>query len=141
MSFIEKAVDLKSCFDFDYSMTCVNQKMLHNKILNLIIKHLDKPISIRGIDNSMHNINEYVVISCFMKRKLSNDSNHLIKFIMKIYLIDDLKTNILININIIKLQKMNLLFVNNILIINVYRNLKISINTIIKANLNIRRTI
>ena len=141
MSFIKKVVDLKNYFDFDCSMTCVNRKMFHDKILNFIIKYLNKSISIRDIDNSVHNINKYIVISCFMKKKLSNDSNHLIKFIMKIHLIDDLKTNILIDIDVIKLQKMNLFFVNNTLIIDVCKNLKISIDMIIKTNLNIRRTI
>ena len=141
MSFSEKVIDLKNCFDFDCPITCVNQKMFHDKILNLIIKHLDKSISIRGIDNSMHKINEYAVIFCFIRKKLSNDSNHLTRFIMKIYLIDDFKINILIGTDVMKTQRMNLLFVNNILIIDVCKNLKVSIDTIIKANLNIRRTI
>ena len=115
--------------------------MLHDKISNLIIKHLNKLISIRDIDNSMHNINEHAVISYFMRKKLLNDLNHLIKFIIKIYLIDDFKINILIDINIIKLQRMNLLFINNILIIDVCKNLRISIDIIIKLNFNNRRTI
>ena len=141
MSFIEKVINLKNCFDFDCPMTCVNRKMFHDKISNLIIEHLNKSISIRDIDNSVHNISEYVVISFFIRKKLSNDLNHLIKFIMKIHLIDDFKTNILIDINVMKTQRMNLLFVNNILVIDACKNLRISIDTIIKANSNIRRTI
>ena len=111
--------------------------MFYDKISNLIIKHLNKSISIRDINKLMHNINEYVVISCFIRKKLSNDLNYLVKFIIKIYLIDNFKTNILIDINIMKLQKMNLLFINNILIIDACKNLKVSIDTIIKINLNI----
>ena len=141
MNFIEKIIDLKNCFNFDCSMTCEDRKMFRKRILNLIIKHLNKSIFVRDINNSMHNINEYVMIFYFMKEKLSNDSNHLIKFIMKIHLINDFKTNILIDINVIKSQKMNLLFVNNILIIDACKNLRILIDTIIKANLNIRRMI
>ena len=122
-------------------MTCGDRKTLHDKISNLIIKHLNKSIFIRGINNLMHNINKYVVIFCFMKGKLLDDSNHIIKLIMKILLIDNFKTNILINTDIMKSQKMNLFFVNNILVINVCQSLRISINTIIKANFNNRRII
>ena len=141
MNFTEKIINLKNYLDFDCSMTYENRKIFYDLISNLIIKHLNKSIFIRDISNSMHNINEYIVISCFMKKKLLNDSNHLIKFIMKIHLIDDFKTNILIDINIIKSHKMNLFFVDNILIIDVCKNLQISINIIIKSNFNNRRTI
>ena len=103
INFIKKVIDLKNYFDFDCSMICENRKMLRDKISNLIIKKLNKSIFIRDINNSVHNINKYVVISCFMKKKLLNDLNHLIKFIMKIHLIDDLKVNILINIDVMKL--------------------------------------
>ena len=88
MNFIEEIIDLKNYFNFDCSMTCENKKMFQNRISNLIIKHLNKLIFVRGINNLMYNINEYIVIFCFMKKKLLNDLNHLIKFIMKIYLID-----------------------------------------------------
>ena len=141
INFIKNVINLKNCLDFDCSMTCGDRKTLHDKISNLIIKHLNKSIFIRGINNLMHNINKYVVIFCFMKGKLLDDSNHIIKLIMKILLIDNFKTNILINTDIMKSQKMNLFFVNNILVINVCQSLRISINTIIKANFNNRRII
>ena len=141
MNFIEKIINLKNCFDFDCPMICENRKMFHDKISNLIIKQLDKSIFVRDINNSMHNINEYVVIFCFMKEKLSDDSNHLSKFIMKMHLINDFKINTLIDTNVMKSQKMNLFFVDNILIIDVCKNLQISIDTIIKSNFNNRRTI
>ena len=141
MKFIKNVIDLKDCLDFDCSMIYKNRKMLHDRISNLIIEQLNKSISVRDIENSIHNINEYVVIPCFIGKKLSNNSNHLIKFIMKIHLIDDFKANILISTDVMKSQKMNLFFVNNILIIDVCKNLKISIDTIVKTNFNNRRII
>ena len=141
INFIEKVIDLKDYFDFDCPMTCEDRKVFCERISNLIIKHLDKSIFVRDINNLMHNINEYVVIFCFIKKKLLNNSNHLIRFIIKIHLIDDFKANILININVMKSQKMNLLFVDNILIIDACKNLRISIDTIIKSNFNNRQTI
>ena len=141
MNFIKDVIDLRNYLDFNYSMICEDRKTLHDKISNLIIKHLNKSIFVRDINNSMHNINEYVVIFYFMEEKLLNDSNHIIKFIMKIHLIDNFKTNILIDTDVMKSQKMNLFFINNILIIDACQSLKISINIIIKANFNNRRII
>ena len=102
MNFIEKVINLKNYFDFDCSMTCEDRKMLRERISNLIIKYLNKSIFVRDINNSMHNINEYIVISCFIRKKLSNDSNHLTRLIIKMHLINNLKVNILINTNVMK---------------------------------------
>ena len=57
----------------------------------------------RDINNVIYKINEYVMINYFIKKVL-NKKKKIIKFLIKIHLIDDFKINVFINIDIIKSQ-------------------------------------
>ena len=61
--------------------------------------------------------------------------------IIKTHLIDNLKVNILINNNVLMLQKIKLDSINNKIIIDVYQNLVVKIKIVIKKDFEIRRAI
>ena len=100
-------------------------------------------ISIRDIDNIMHYIFDYVVISCYINDYLSNNNRMSItnKFDVEIHFVNDLKTNLLIDNDVFIAQRVKIdLITQNIQLSNC-QNLVVSIDTMIKKNSDFKRTI
>ena len=60
-------------------------------------------IIVRSIGSNRYFINKYILLPIFVPRK-RNGKNIIIKFIHEVYLVDNLKVKMLININIIGLK-------------------------------------
>jgi hypothetical protein len=84
-------------------------------------------IYLRGIGNDFHRINEYIIIF-FYVYKTVRESPYLAEIIAEIYVVDALKSKILITINVVDTEK---IFIN-------FRNRTFSINIIPKFSKNIR---
>ena len=140
LSFIKNLVNIEECFDVDCLMTIENRRVLKNNNSDLIIKRLSSSISIRDIENIIHHINQYAMIDFYMNDKV-NHINHIAKFSTEIHLVDDLKTNLLINTNVMKTQKTKLDLKKSILTIEFCKNLVTSIDTIARLVSNTKRII
>ena len=82
-------------------------------------------IKIKRINLNEYNINEYVVLRLYFTGK-----NQRIAVIEKeLYLIDDLRTNVLINTDIIDSEKIIINIYNAVAIIGVYNNIIIFLIT------------
>ena len=69
------------------------------------IKKILSYLRVKGLDSIMHNIDEYVLILMYLLG-LKRDNNKALTCIMReIYLINNLKINLLIRNNIIELKK------------------------------------
>lgn len=86
-------------------------------------------ISIRGLKFKIHHFDEYVIFIFYIKEMLLNDTRVFAKIIRKIYIIDDFKTNMLIEANILILKRIIIDFATQFIKINNYRNIIIFINS------------
>ena len=71
---------------------------LRKYILNLEVKSLSILILVREVSNKIISISEYIIVTIYIK-SLINKILRITYLIIKVYIINNLKTNILININ------------------------------------------
>ena len=74
-------------------------------------------IIIQSIESTRYLTDEYVILNFYIS-DLVNDQIKVIKIIMKVHLICNLKIKLFIDINILNLKKMNISFFQQILIID-----------------------
>ena len=84
----------------------------------------------RKIKKIIIKINEYVITQFYIDNIITNKKSIIAYVIVEIYLINDLKINMLIEINILKSQKIILNFEHNTLTINNCQNIKVAIDLI-----------
>ena len=74
-------------------------------------------ITIQSIESIRYSIDEYVILNFYIS-DLVNSQIKIIKIIMKVHFVHNLKAKFLININILNSEKMNISFFQQIFIIN-----------------------
>ena len=92
---------INNCLNIDCSFFEINRSKFNKHfIVDFTIKQLFSSLSIRNIDNIIHYINEYVVISLYVDDYTFNsiDEKRLImtKIQVEFHIVDDLKINIFI---------------------------------------------
>ena len=92
------------CLDIDCSMTITDKKIMQQYFSNSIIKQLSSSISMRNIDNIMHHIFDYVVLTLYLDDQLADKIAIIDKFQIEVHLIDDLKINIFIDNDVFTTQ-------------------------------------
>ena len=107
---------------------------------NMKIQQLTSSLSMKKINDKLIKFNNFVLIQLFI-----NDIDVVDKFIMtmitiEIYLIDDLKTNMFIDVDVFKSQKMILNFEHNTFIIN-NCNITTTINFVNREKSHVKRII
>ena len=70
-------------------------------ILEVEIKKIFLSILMRELKNRIVITNKYIILTLYINKILSEDVSKIIYFTIKVYLFNDLKTNILINNNTI----------------------------------------
>ena len=90
----------------------------------ILLKKIASLITIREIEINTYNTSEYIRLKIYLLEKNKNNIT-LIK--REFYVINNLTIKVLININIIKLEEIVIDIVRNLIIIDLYKNLKISI--------------
>lgn len=96
---------------------------------------------VRKVNNKIIKTSEYITINVYINDVNSNCNLAIVRFITKIYLINNLKINLFIEINMLKLQKIILNFDYYLVRINVCINFIVFINVINRTNLYIKRII
>ena len=81
-------------------------------LVNTQIKKITSKILIRGLRFKIYHFDEYIVLIFYMKSVLSNNTRVFIEIIKEIYIINNLKIEIFIEINILILERINIDFVN-----------------------------
>ncbi len=84
-----------------YLITLINIIYLKKVLLKVKIKKISLLILIYNINNRIIKIYKYIIIKIFII-KIINRKLIIVAIIIKIYLINNLKANLLINNNIIK---------------------------------------
>ena len=107
---------------------------------NIIVHKLSSILSIQKVENKILRIFEYVLAYMIFDEK--NISNKFVtdKILIEIHFVNDLKINLLIDIDVFKSQKISINFDNNIVYIKTYE-IKTLINSHIKKDSHIKRII
>jgi len=84
------------------------------------------------VNNKIIKINKYILINVYINNLDSNYNLVVARFIVEIYLIENLEINVLIEINMLNLQKINLDFNYYLVKIDACKDFTISINIINK---------
>ena len=71
-----------------------------SKIKKIIIK-----ILIRNLESKIYYFDKYIILIFYIKRNLSNNIRIFIEITREIYIVDNLKINILIDLNILILER------------------------------------
>ena len=131
------------CLNIDCSMIINDRQAFTRHVFNLKIKKLISSILIRNIDNIMHFIFEYIVINCYFDDYLSNNNRISItnKFDIEIHFVDDLKTNLLVDNDVLNAQNAKIDLITQIVHLNNCQNLVALIDIIIKKNSSLKRII
>ena len=127
-------------FDFNYNITLKDRAYLLKHVSNLKIKKIAFFISIRDVNNKIINIDEYIMITIYIK-EIVNDMKRSTCLTIKIYIINDLKTNILIKTNIITFQEMTINWKTRIIKLKRCQRLNISIDVVARTQSHFKRII
>lgn len=109
LSLIEKGPNHSKCLNTKAALIIMNKKFFLTQFKELIRTMITK-IIVRDIDSNKHWIKEYVISLIFFRR--TDDQSRQIKTCIrrKIYLINDLKINVLIKTNVLIFEKFILNF-------------------------------
>ena len=124
----EKIIDIY--LNIEYLVTLIDRVYLKKVLSNIQIKKILVSILVRDIENKIIYIDKYIQIKIFVSDNIDNKST-IEFFIMKVYIVDNLKANMLIKINNLKFQNIATNFNTTIAKIEAYKNLTIFINTYI----------
>ena len=74
-------------------------------------------IIVKDIESIKYSINEYVILNFYIS-DLINNQIEIIKITVKVHLVHNLKAKLLIEINILKSEKINISFFKQLLIVD-----------------------
>ena len=90
--------------NFECGVTLENRAYLRKQVLELEIKKITFFISIREVSNKIVQTNKYIIIIIYIIDTIF-DVTRIASLIIKVHLVDNLKVNILINIDTIISQE------------------------------------
>ena len=92
------------------------------------IKKIIASILIRGLRSKIHHFDEYVVLTFYMKEVLPDDHRVFAQIIRKIHIVDDLKIEMFIEIDILISKRIIINFIIQVIKIDNYRNMAVLMN-------------
>ena len=103
------------------TMFIIDRNFLYRKISTSIVKHIAQSIRVRNIDDSILSSFEYVILKISMKDHLADSIIEKIR--RQLYIVDELKANMLMRSNILDSEKMILNYNKKLLIIDSCRSM------------------
>ena len=94
--------------DINYIITIANRTFI---LTNFQIKKITSKISIRGLESKIYYFNKFTILIFYIKEVLFDSTRTFIKIIRKIYIINNLKINILIDVDILTLERIIINFI------------------------------
>ena len=114
-------------------MSLIDRKFIADQVSHAI-KHVTfSNIKIKDIHSKIHDSSKYLVLNLYFKKKC-HEEVAVAHVKTEFHLMNDLKIKILINMNVMNSEQMIFNFDNNILMISICQNMKISILFHRKAN-------
>lgn len=83
-----------------YLVTLNNRKYILYSISRIKIRRIISLVLVRNLENRIIIINNYIILIIYVDRLINNSILKIIYFFIKVYLVNNLKTNLLIKNNI-----------------------------------------
>ena len=93
------------CLNTGCLMTIIDRVFLRDRLPNYEVKTHNSPITLRGIGPNFHSTNKWTTISFFMDGTTREGNPAIIKITRDFHIIDNLKANVLIGMDILCLEK------------------------------------
>ena len=114
------------CSDFSCSIFLINRLLLTKLYSKIKLQQMNTLINIQRIDTNYYIINQFIHINIFIKATDKVNDIIIIHMCKKFYVINNLKINMLIDIDILKTENINLkFFINKMIFIN-YKDITVS---------------
>ena len=122
-------------FDSDCIISVIDCKFLSNKISYYIIKYIAQSIRVRDIENVIIFLFEYIFLKLFLSEKIDISKKTVIEKIRcYVYIVDNLKTNLLIESDILDSEQITINYKQEILYIGSCRDIRVFIKIIFIKN-------
>ena len=95
------------CLNIECDITLIDRQFLLTQLFNIIVYIKFKTIFVIDIDENKHEITQYVTLFIFVSNIDKNDKIVIKKITREAHIIDDLKIKMLIDINIMRLKKID----------------------------------
>ena len=105
-----------------------------------IYKH-NLPVTLRGIGANRHTTDKWTVLSLFIKGQTPNRRDVFIKFTKEFYIVDNLKANLLIGMDIIGPEKATINIPQGYIAFRTCGNARIPVQATARDNIRIRRVV
>ena len=116
---VEKKKEKNVCYNSDCSCTLKNRLFIKKQLgENMKIQQLAFPLSMKEVDGKLVKISDFVMIQLFITGTNVVGNSATTTVTVEIHLIDDLKANIFVDVDVLKSQKMILDFEYNTLAID-----------------------
>ena len=93
----ETSPESNACADTGYLVILGNKKFILRMVLGVEIRKMALPIPVRGLGNRIVMTNEYVILTMYIEGECGSDGElKTVCFTMEVYLVNDLKANMLI---------------------------------------------
>ena len=142
VSFQRHGPKKRICLDSGCTMTLGDRAFLKDNIWSFEnnIKKTSSPIPVRGLGNKVHYSSEYFVVDMYFQG-VSNDVSSTAHIRREIHVVDDLKVNVLVGVDILAAESMLLDFGKKTLSIGSCQDLVTDIDILSKSEPNLRRVV
>ena len=140
MSFFCSKASHNICINIDCTMSLIDRVFVTNLKLVTQIKKINVSIFVRNIDTFRHVTNDYLMLSMYIQDTIDKrkTTTHLRQ---KIHIIDNLKTKLLLSMNIMSFKRMIIDMNLKQFTIKSCQSLIVKLEIIVKDNIRVRRTL
>ena len=114
------------CMNSETSMSLMNRSFLAKHLPKIVIRRLTPSIKIRSIEAKIHDSSEYVIMDLFLSDR-AEGSPMIAHLKAEFHLVDDLKANILVNMDIMGSENMILNFESRSVTIPTCKNIEMPV--------------
>ena len=91
----------KLCADSGCGMSLIDRRFLKGRLPNTAIDHVDQAIRVRGLGDKLHDSKEYVELDLYIQGRTKDGSLALAHIKREFHLVDNLKANVLIGMDVL----------------------------------------
>lgn len=113
-------------------MFLINRNYLQQAVFDVKIKVFKSSIKVKNINFFVYDSFEYININFYVSSLVKFEKKVITHFIRKLYIVNELKTKIFINMNILSLEKIDVLHSTKRINILSYENFIVNLIIILK---------
>ena len=140
-SLSQEAVPEPGCLDTGCPMSMADRLFLKRLMPSYKIEKHEAPITLRGIGTNRYSTNEWTTVSFFMKGKTPEGKPVMIKFTHDIHVVDNLKANLLVGMDILGPEGVIIDLPNESVIFSRCGNVSVPVQATARDNVRIRRVV